>query len=571
MSILLEQLASIDPGIDSVHCAGFRTCLVAIAQRIQTEPACSMLSLNDWLQWLDDEGYEREGFAAILQQICEHELGDQASTDLWSHGRAIAASADGISNLITHVHSVHPGLEQRMTELEALALEEESQIQHTAGGITRAGKIALYSAAGAVVVVGGIGIGVGVKKYLRRRAQRLEHQVLEGIQDREERVTEHLVNEADTQEGKLDEKCESWVADNQKLAREYVLEQKSIPLKGFRLSDLNDDQLHICAQGLVARLLISGMKGPDGIPHSEFGSEISTRLLKFDRPYFYLHEFRKWAIENGGKGLERDVNSPSELPMDLRHEFEGSRHARDLFLDPNLLEKGLQHVLNNKHTTKYYCDLLKAQRRIIEKAKSEGALEPGMDWLDKNVKCDFSDEAAREMLNDIGDSVFHQAINRDLNVTALFLDLSRNKFQLEDFDKCREAQEIVANHAGDFLSAETRVLRTALKDLTLSLSSARSDFSTYLRSTYIEERKALDTKIKKAIEEDIKNKLVDELEKLDDIRDWLAKRDFKKDFESYLESEAAKFFRDALNAARESIKKSEMDAEKAVEQSVEIL
>jgi hypothetical protein len=41
--------------------------------------------------------------------------------------------------LIEQVQTDYPGLEQRMTSLEALALDDESLIEHTAGGMGKAG------------------------------------------------------------------------------------------------------------------------------------------------------------------------------------------------------------------------------------------------------------------------------------------------------------------------------------------------------------------------------------------------------------------------------------------------
>lgn len=595
MSTLYEQLASIDPGIASKHCADFRTCLVAIAQRIQTEPECSMLSLNDWLQWLDDEGYEREGFAAILQQICEQELGDQACTDLWSHGRSIAAAADGIPNLITHVHSVHPGLEQRMTELEALALEEDIQIQHTAGGMTKAGKIALYSA---VAVVGTAGIGVGIAKYRRRTAQRLERQI-------EVRYQELLDRAIENERERFDRTFEGWANKSGRIARDldrkYILDHDSIPLD-FRLSDLSESQVEHCASILLEHL--KGVHMASGeYEVSKLGSEISTRLLKFVHPDVYVHAYKEWAVTLN-KGIENDIRNlhvkPEDISMDFRHEFERSDYAakfmKDLpYTEDEVLKKmlgrdfrdtGWQHILNNIHTRKYYHDSLMLQRELIINAKNDGALSPELEWLDTHLKYDFADETVRRMLNEIGDGVYQRVVVNQARIADQFNNSYRSidnrgfKVNFQDFAKTREAEEIIAklskeNTAEIIIaesgkkveSEESKLLKKALRNLL----SSRHDFGFYLKSIYIEERMSLDSRIKSTLEKKTKNLYVDELEKLDDVPEWIAKRDLKKDFETYLEADATKAFRDALDAAKKTIETSVNDAEQAAKDEERIL
>ena len=56
MNTLLQQLAEIDPGVSAGQAAEFRPVSLAIAQRLHGDPTSLPLSLNDWWQWLDDEG-----------------------------------------------------------------------------------------------------------------------------------------------------------------------------------------------------------------------------------------------------------------------------------------------------------------------------------------------------------------------------------------------------------------------------------------------------------------------------------------------------------------------------------
>jgi hypothetical protein len=51
-----------------------------ISKHINTNPESLALSLEDWGKWIDDGGYGREDFAAILLQIVEAQLGVSAAS-----------------------------------------------------------------------------------------------------------------------------------------------------------------------------------------------------------------------------------------------------------------------------------------------------------------------------------------------------------------------------------------------------------------------------------------------------------------------------------------------------------
>jgi hypothetical protein len=106
--------------------------VLTIAQHNETDPKCIGFSLQDWEQWLENGGYGLNNFVAMLKQVCNAALGDAAVATLWDYAQSIATAPEGIPRLIEYVQTTYPGLEQRMTTLEALALEEEQRIQDTA-------------------------------------------------------------------------------------------------------------------------------------------------------------------------------------------------------------------------------------------------------------------------------------------------------------------------------------------------------------------------------------------------------------------------------------------------------
>ena len=141
MNSLLQQLADIDPGISAGQAAEFRTVSLAIAQRLQGDPTSLPLSLNDWWQWLDDEGYDRDIFGPILGRICSARMDDSAYHHLLGFLQANADVAEGIPTLHQYVHALHPELEQQLDNLLAVAHEEESQMNNVAGGASKKEKI----------------------------------------------------------------------------------------------------------------------------------------------------------------------------------------------------------------------------------------------------------------------------------------------------------------------------------------------------------------------------------------------------------------------------------------------
>ena len=169
MASLLETLQLIDPAIASEAAAEFRTALVAILQQLEQDETAANRSLQGWWTWLDEEGYDRDGFGLILNQVCEAKLGEQGGTELRAFLQASAAEPEGLPKLIDHVQSEVPDLAQTIESLEALAVEEEQQLVATAGGMSKGATIGL-AVGGTVAVLGISGVGYAIHRRNKTRA-----------------------------------------------------------------------------------------------------------------------------------------------------------------------------------------------------------------------------------------------------------------------------------------------------------------------------------------------------------------------------------------------------------------
>ena len=169
MASLLETLQLIHPAIASEAAAEFRTALVAILQQLEQDDTAANRSLQGWWTWLDEEGYDRDGFGLILNQVCEAKLGEQGGTELRAFLQASAAEPEGLPRLIDHVQSEVPDLAQTIESLEALAVEEEQQLVATAGGMSKGATIGV--AVGGTVAVLGISGLVGYAVHRRNKTR----------------------------------------------------------------------------------------------------------------------------------------------------------------------------------------------------------------------------------------------------------------------------------------------------------------------------------------------------------------------------------------------------------------
>ena len=202
MASLLETLQQSHPSIASEAAAEFRTALVAILQQLEQDETAADRSLQGWWTWLDEEGYDRDGFGLILNQVGEAKLGQQGQAELLSLLQANAAEPGGLPELIDHVQSEHPALAKEIESLETLAATEEQQLHARAGGI---------SAGGIVGIAGGLAVGTlatvllykkgksmanWVSNKWKNRGQGAEAQIEENIQRDETRLSEKTAREA---------------------------------------------------------------------------------------------------------------------------------------------------------------------------------------------------------------------------------------------------------------------------------------------------------------------------------------------------------------------------------------
>jgi hypothetical protein len=176
MNTLLQQLAEIDPGVSTGQAAEFRTVSLAIAQRLHGDPTSLPLSLNDWWQWLDDEGYDRDTLALILSQMSTARIGAAAQRQLLSHLEQISTEPEGLAKLIDHVQTLHPLLANDYASLETLALAEQQQLEATAGGMSTKATIGI---AVGTFVTGGVAGGLfgyiyGKKKQVVEKSEHIE-------------------------------------------------------------------------------------------------------------------------------------------------------------------------------------------------------------------------------------------------------------------------------------------------------------------------------------------------------------------------------------------------------------
>lgn len=137
MDSLQEELLQVDPALAAGSNHEFRATLVAISQRLEQEPEAETHSLQAWWEWLDDEGFDREAFAATLRQICQSILGDGATPQLLSSCRAMTEQGQDLASLFEHLHQTYPLLVERLGTLETRAVEDQAQLESRAGGVSK--------------------------------------------------------------------------------------------------------------------------------------------------------------------------------------------------------------------------------------------------------------------------------------------------------------------------------------------------------------------------------------------------------------------------------------------------
>lgn len=149
--------------------------LIAISNELHTTAAAESHSLNGWLEWLEDEGYDGRPFVEALQGLCRQQLDDAAYAQLQATASARADQPEGMQQAIDHLNERHPALLDEILQIEQTRQEELQVLNARAGGVNMK-KVGIHTAeaAGAALV------GFGVYKIVQRCRRPAEREVLRG-------------------------------------------------------------------------------------------------------------------------------------------------------------------------------------------------------------------------------------------------------------------------------------------------------------------------------------------------------------------------------------------------------
>ena len=126
--------------------------LSAISHELHTTQTSESSSLNNWLQWLDDQGYDREAFVESLQGLCRAHLDGQSYAQLEAEATARSDQPDGMQQAINYFNDFHPALLEQILEIEQTRQQELLVLNATAGGVNMK-KVGVDTLA--TVVIGG--------------------------------------------------------------------------------------------------------------------------------------------------------------------------------------------------------------------------------------------------------------------------------------------------------------------------------------------------------------------------------------------------------------------------------
>lgn len=192
METFTQELIAISARISRDAAAACRGCLCAIVEQLQQQPEAERWSLQDWWQWLDEEGYDRQSLGLTLRHLCEASLEEPNRSALQASFEAIRSGLSGIARLNEEIEALAPPLMARIEALTAQAIEEDQALKSTGAGLSKGGWIG--------VGLGGAGLGIGIFAIARRRAKKramegalnLEHNLHNGIT--RERAAERYIH-----------------------------------------------------------------------------------------------------------------------------------------------------------------------------------------------------------------------------------------------------------------------------------------------------------------------------------------------------------------------------------------
>lgn len=139
MDPFTEELTQVDPTLKNEACTVFRESLLAIVQHLEREPSCQAWSLDTWGTWLEDGGFDRERFGAILRRLCQAILAESEAAELLHQSQTLATAEEGIPILVEIVTRNHPALAEQMERLEALAPNGTMELEAHGGAVMHGG------------------------------------------------------------------------------------------------------------------------------------------------------------------------------------------------------------------------------------------------------------------------------------------------------------------------------------------------------------------------------------------------------------------------------------------------
>jgi hypothetical protein len=149
-----------------------RACLVALNRQAQVEPSSPEWSLNAWWRWLDDEGYNREAFAEVLQRLGAARISEAQLTNLVTTCGTRGDEPNGLALFQELLHKIDKDSLDLLHHFESIALTEEHELVHEAGGrtnLTKGEKVEIGVGV-PLAVFGIVGVGFAVRALLKRCA-----------------------------------------------------------------------------------------------------------------------------------------------------------------------------------------------------------------------------------------------------------------------------------------------------------------------------------------------------------------------------------------------------------------